>query len=73
MSPTLRDLTLHNLSLQIADAYRGIYNESTDSDMLNDLLNAYRNVRRHISVMADGKRYGATKASIKIGTLPDSN
>ncbi len=62
-SPTLLDIALHDASLSIAKAYVGAYNNSTtDITVLDDLMTAFRNVRRHINKDADGNRYGSNVA-----------
>ena len=62
-NPTLLDLVLHDTSLAIAKAYVGAYNNpGTDITVLDDLMTAFRNVRRHISKDADGNRYGSNVA-----------
>lgn len=38
------------------------YYAKGDMDTANQLLTAYRNIRRHISKGEDGKRYGAQEA-----------
>lgn len=61
--PNLLDLALHDASLAIARAYVGAYNtHTTDITVLDDLMVAFRNVRRHISKGEDGNRYGAHAA-----------
>ena len=61
--PNLLDLALHDASLAIARAYVGAYNtNTTDITVLDDLMVAFRNVRRHISKNEDGNRYGAHAA-----------
>lgn len=61
--PNLLDLALHEASLAIARAYVGAYNTSnTDITVLDDLLIAFRNVRRHITKCENGTRYGAHAA-----------
>ena len=61
--PNLLDLALHGASLEIAKAYVGAYNNpNTDICVLDDLMEAFRNVRRHISKGEDGNRYGARAA-----------
>ena len=62
-NPNLLDIVLHDASLAIAKAYVGAYNQSsTDITVLDDLMTAFRNVRRHISKDADGNRYGSNVA-----------
>jgi hypothetical protein len=62
--PTVRDLQLHALSLQVAAMYRSIHIESngTESQALDDLLAAYRSIRRHINYENDDCRYGSHAA-----------
>jgi hypothetical protein len=56
--PNLLDLALHEASLAIAKAYVGAYNTpSTDITTLDDIMEAFRNVRRHIT--KDGNRFGS--------------
>lgn len=62
MRPSNRDLRLHSLSLQVAAAYRELY-EATLQDhgnleAANELLDAFRAVRRPIGIGPDGKRWG---------------
>ena len=59
MRPSQLDITLHALSLQIAAAYRMA---GDNEDTLDDIILAYRAIRRHISKGDDGKRYGANDA-----------
>lgn len=62
-NPTLLDLVLHDTSLAIAKAYVGAYNNpNTDITILDDLMIAFRNVRRHITKDGDGNRYGSNVA-----------
>jgi hypothetical protein len=62
-NPTLLDLVLHDTSLAIAKAYVGAYNNpGTDITVLDDLMVAFRNVRRHISKDENGSRYGSNVA-----------
>ena len=58
---TLMDNHLHKISLDIAMAFKEYYAKG-DMDTANQLLTAYRNIRRHISKGEDGKRYGAQEA-----------
>lgn len=62
--PSIRDLQLHALSLQVAAMYRSIHIESngTESQALDDLLTAFRSIRRHISYENDDCRYGSHAA-----------
>ena len=55
---TLMDNHLHDISLEIAKAYKEYYAKG-DMQIANELLTAYRNIRRHISKGEDGKRYGS--------------
>lgn len=62
--PTKNDLKLHAISLMIADVFNEAYNDqdTEDSSMSEDLLMAFRCVRRHITKGQDGKRYGSSEA-----------
>lgn len=55
---TLMDNHLHRISLDIAIAYKEYYAKG-DMQIANELLTAYRNIRRHINKGEDGKRYGS--------------
>ena len=58
--PNLLDLALHEASLAIAKAYVGAYNTpSTDITVLDDIMEAFRNVRRHITKDEDDNRFGS--------------
>lgn len=69
-NPTNKDRLLHALSLQIAATYHAIGGEAPslehymlEEDMYDDLITAYRCVRRHIAkIEEDGKRFGACSA-----------
>ena len=55
---TLMDNHLHDISLEIAKAYKEYYSKG-ELQIANELLTAYRNIRRHINKGEDGKRYGS--------------
>lgn len=55
---TLMDNHLHDISLEIAKAYKEYY-ANGDMQIANELLTAYRNIRRHISKAENGKRHGS--------------
>ena len=55
---TLMDNHLHDISLEIAKAYKEYYAKG-ELQIANELLTAYRNIRRHINKGEDGKRYGS--------------
>ena len=58
-------MILHALSLQIAATYHTLDRislPSFDDEALQDIILAYRFIRRHISKGEDGKRYGANEA-----------
>lgn len=62
MRPSNRDLRLHALSLQVAGAYRELY-EAGDIEAANEILDAFRAVRRPIGINpANGKRWGSEAA-----------
>jgi len=52
------DSHLHKISLDIAIAFKEYYAKG-DMQIANELLTAYRNIRRHINKGEDGKRYGS--------------
>jgi len=52
------DNHLHRISLDIALAFKEYYGKG-DMQIANELLTAYRNIRRHINKGEDGKRYGS--------------
>ena len=52
------DNHLHDISLEIAKAYKEYYAKG-ELQIANELLTAYRNIRRHINKDAEGKRYGS--------------
>lgn len=52
------DNHLHDISLEIAKAYKEYYAKG-ELQIANELLTAYRNIRRHINKGEDGKRYGS--------------
>lgn len=59
----LLDITLHHLSIELGRVFRSSYYDlGADSPVTSDLLTAYRNVRRHISMSKNGKRYGHNEA-----------
>lgn len=62
MKPTLSDQILHALSLQIAVAYHQLNMTAMDDESLQDIILAYRSIRRHISKGKDEKRFGANEA-----------
>ncbi len=62
LPPSQSDITLHALSLQIAAAYTQLDMAAMDDEALQDIILAYRSIRRHISKSDDGKRYGANDA-----------
>lgn len=68
MQPSQLDITLHALSLQIAAVYRMAKGNPDNmplfdlEDRLDDIILAYRSIRRHISKMDNGKRYGSNDA-----------
>lgn len=55
------DKFLHNISLDISEAFKHYYHNN-DMQIANELLTAYRNIRRHIAKGSDGKRYGSQQA-----------
>ena len=55
---TLMDNHLHDISLEIAKAYKEYYAKG-EMQIANELLTAYRNIRRHISKAENGKRHGS--------------
>lgn len=55
------DAFLHSISLDICEAFKYYY-ETNDKQIANELLTAYRNIRRQISKGKDGKRHGARQA-----------
>lgn len=67
MRPSNRDLRLHALSLQVATAYRELYEATLEDhgnlEAANELLDAFRAVRRPIGIGPDGKRWGHHAAS----------
>ena len=57
------DLGLHAASLMVGTLALRSYNEDKNSDRTNDLMHAYRALRRYIPENPEnGKRYGATIA-----------
>ena len=62
MKPSIpMDTFLHNISLDICEAFKYYYAKN-DMQIANELLTSYRNIRRHISKGEDGKRHGARQA-----------
>ena len=62
MKPSIpMDTFLHSISLDICVAFKHYY-EHNEMQIANELLTAYRNIRRHISKGEDGKRHGARQA-----------
>jgi len=59
--PSKRDMLLHSVSLQVAAIFHTISVEDMSEDIKDDLITAYRCLRRHITIAPDGKRYGATE------------
>lgn len=62
LPPSQLDITLHALSLQIAAAYHLATSGPFNEDLPDDIITAYRSIRRHITKGPDGKRYGAESA-----------
>jgi hypothetical protein len=58
---TTTDCLLHRISLDLAVAFREYYDRGEDQ-VAEQLLTAYRNVRRQISKEASGKRHGSREA-----------
>ena len=57
------DLSLHAASLTVGTLALRSYYHDKESDRTTELMEAYRNIRRQISVNpTSGKRYGATIA-----------
>lgn len=54
----LMDNHLHRISLDIAIAFKEYYAKG-EEEIANELLTAYRNIRRHISKAENGKRHGS--------------
>jgi len=62
MKPSIpMDTFLHNISLDICEAFKYYYAKN-DMQIANELLTSYRNIRRQISKGNDGKRHGARQA-----------
>lgn len=61
-TPTLYDQLLHVLSLQIAATYHQMILSRLEDEALQDIILAYRSIRRHIGKDKDGKRFGANDA-----------
>ena len=59
--PSKRDMLLHSISLQVAAIFHTINKEDMTEELSDDLITAYRCLRRHITIAPDGKRYGATE------------
>jgi hypothetical protein len=55
------DTYLHNISLDLCVAFKYYYARN-EMQIANELLTAYRNIRRHISKGKDGKRHGSRQA-----------
>jgi hypothetical protein len=55
------DKFLHNISLDICEAFKHYYNNN-EPQIAEELLTAYRNIRRHIAKDANGYRYGSKEA-----------
>jgi hypothetical protein len=65
MQPSQPDMILHALSLQIAATYHSLNRislPSMDDEALQDIILAYRSIRRHIGKGKDGKRFGSNEA-----------
>lgn len=58
---TTTDCLLHRISLDLAVAFREYYDKGEDQ-VAEQLLTAYRNVRRQISKESNGKRHGSREA-----------
>lgn len=61
-TPTIADMLLHSLSLQIATAYHVAREIPLTTEAKDDLIMAFRNVRRHINKDEDGDRFGSFSA-----------
>ena len=57
-----QDRLLHSVSVTLGCVISSGW-ENMPEDMRSDLVTAFRNIRRHITVGEDGKRYGATEAA----------
>ena len=53
---------LHSASVTLGAIIASSYSNLTP-EAKADLITAFRNIRRHITVGEDGKRYGATEAA----------
>jgi hypothetical protein len=68
MIPNRYDMLLHSLSLQIAAVYHNTHEVHENAgfeergEMHDDIITAYRCIRRHIRKGEDGKRFGAAEA-----------
>ncbi len=62
--PSVLDMQLHALSLQVAALYRELHigNYPERVDCKNDLLEAYRHIRRGIAFENDSFRWGSHSA-----------
>lgn len=56
-----QDRLLHSVSITLGCVISSGWKDMPE-DMRTDLLTAFRNIRRHISIGENGKRYGATEA-----------
>jgi hypothetical protein len=57
----LMDAHLHKISLDIAQAFKDHWHAG-EKAIANELLTAYRNIRRHIGKADNGKRHGSDEA-----------
>lgn len=55
------DRLLHSVSVTLGCVISSGWKDMPE-EMRDDLMIAFRNIRRHISKGEDGKRYGATEA-----------
>ena len=55
------DRLLHSVSITLGCVISSGWKDMSE-DMRDDLMTAFRNIRRHIKVGEDGKRYGAAEA-----------
>lgn len=64
LPPSQLDISLHALSLQIAAVYHiaaapdAPATAESEDNILDDIIIAYRSIRRHINKGANGKRFG---------------
>jgi hypothetical protein len=56
-----QDRLLHSVSVTLGCVISSGW-ENMPKEMRDDLMMAFRNIRRHITVGEDGKRYGAAEA-----------